>query len=336
MTTPPTPDYRDRSTGLLVFGILEILAGALCALFLLLLLVMSSLGPANALSPPPPVVPALFVYGFGSVTFIWLGIGSIAAQRWARALLLCLSAVGLCAGLVGCALLALTIPYISQTIQQAALKNGSAALPPGFARTMATVAVAILSLIYVIVPGTLFLFYRSPNVKRTCGVRDPVERWTDRCPLPVLALSLLMAFGAVSITFVQGSVHGFPLFGVVVSGAANHLLIGLLAALLLYIAWGLYRLRAQAWWIALACQLLAGVSGVITVFRYDLADLYLRMGVDPRSADATAQILGPAFRWLVPFTILPGLVWLLCVRRYFKAPGPPAVPPLLDGPPQPP
>ncbi len=332
MTTPAPSDYRDRKTGLIIFGILEILAGALCLLFLLLLLVMSSLRPADTVSPPPPVAPALCVYGIGSVAFIWLGIGSIAAQRWARALLLCLSAIGLGAGLVACAVLALTMPHISQAIEEAALKNGHAAMPPGFSRTMAIVSVAFLSAIYVLVPGTLFLFYRSPNVRRTCAVRDPVERWTDRCPLPVLALSLLTAFGAVSVLFFQSSVHGFPLFGVVYTGALNYLLIALITALLLYIAWGLYRLRTRAWWIALACQLLTGVSGVITAFRYDLPDLYLKMGVDPRSAQASAQILGPAFRWLVPVAILPGLVWLLCVRRYFEPPAPPAVPPIIDGP----
>ena len=38
MTTPTGSDYRDRKTGLVIFGILEIAIGAICGLAILLML----------------------------------------------------------------------------------------------------------------------------------------------------------------------------------------------------------------------------------------------------------------------------------------------------------
>ncbi len=325
MTTPAAADYRDRTTGLVIFGILEILVGALCALLLLILLVTGTLRPASSHPPSLSVAPALFVYGFGSVTFIWLGIGSIAARRWARALLLCLSAVGLCAGLMASAVLALMLPRVSGLIRQTAVQDGRA-WPPELGRIVVAVAAIGVLVIYILIPLALFLFYRSPQVKRTCEVRDPVERWTDRCPLPVLALSLLCALGIAYLPILQTGVRAIPLFGIVFSGAAYYGVIALVAGLLLYLAWGLYRLRVHAWWIALAAQLFGGASGVITAVRYDLPELYLKVGMDQRVAYATTHLLSPAFRWYAPAAVLPGLVWLLCIRRYFEPPAPPAVP----------
>jgi len=57
-------------------------------------------------------------------------------------------------------------------------------------------------------------------------------------------------------------------------------------------------------------------------------DMYLKMGFEHRSAAASAQLLAsPAFRWMTTLSILPWLIWLLYVRRYFDKP---PIPPVLS------
>jgi hypothetical protein len=88
------PDYKDRSTGLMVFGILTLLLGCLAGLFVSLMLV-GQMAAAKAPNAPPAnyaaILPAIGIYGGLAVALIWLGIGSIMARRWARALLLIFS-----------------------------------------------------------------------------------------------------------------------------------------------------------------------------------------------------------------------------------------------------
>jgi hypothetical protein len=265
------------------------------------------------------------VYAESAVALVWLGIGSILARRWARAILLSLSGAALCAGALGLVTLAIIMPRLFDAIAH----SGQRPLPPGALLLMKVVAMTFMSL-YILVPLSIFLFYRSPHVKRTCEVRDPVERWTDRCPLPVLALCLLMAFGGIIMLGLLGSFRGFPVFGIFVPGASGHLLVILFAGLFFYLARGLYRLQIGAWWAALGLMILSAISNLVTFWGPNLGDTYAKMGLDQRSAAMAGQMSG-AFHWLLPLSILPWVVWLLCVRRYFTAPAAP--PALTDGPP---
>lgn len=90
----PLPAYKDRSTGLMVFGILTLLLGCLVGLFVPLML-FGQMMAAKAPNAPPAnlaaILPAVVIYGGLAVALIWLGIGSIKAWRWARALLLIFS-----------------------------------------------------------------------------------------------------------------------------------------------------------------------------------------------------------------------------------------------------
>src|SRR5579863_3045553 len=90
---PGAPAYKDRSTGLMIFGILTVLLGCLTGLFIVLMLAGQAMAPktAQAQSNPAAILPAIATYGFLTVALIWLGIGSVQARRWARALLLIFS-----------------------------------------------------------------------------------------------------------------------------------------------------------------------------------------------------------------------------------------------------
>ena len=102
MTTPVAGEYRDRATGLIVFGVFEILLGALCLLLALLMPLSLMMANRNA-GAPRPLVGLIFGTGFyvlAGTALVWLGIGSLLARRWARALWVCLSGVGLGVGLM--------------------------------------------------------------------------------------------------------------------------------------------------------------------------------------------------------------------------------------------
>ena len=76
----PEP-YKDRSTGLMIFGILTLLLGCLSALFVPMMIVGRLAAPAGSQAPLSSIVPAVLIYGILAVALIWLGIGSITARR---------------------------------------------------------------------------------------------------------------------------------------------------------------------------------------------------------------------------------------------------------------
>src|ERR1035438_2743222 len=99
----PLPDYKDRSTGLIIFGILTLLLGCLVGLFVPLML-FGQMMAAKAPNAPPvnhaAMLPGIAIYGLLAVTLVWLGIGSIKKRRWVRALLLIFSWSWLIMGIV--------------------------------------------------------------------------------------------------------------------------------------------------------------------------------------------------------------------------------------------
>jgi hypothetical protein len=144
------PDHKDRSTGLLVFGILTILLGCMTGMLVLLMLVgqAAARSTAAAATPISALLPAMFIYGVLAVALIWLGIGSIKARRWARALLLIFSWSWLIMGVFAVLGVALFLPKI--------LENTRAAAPPGQPE-MPAAAIGIIMVITCLMLGVFFI-----------------------------------------------------------------------------------------------------------------------------------------------------------------------------------
>ncbi len=103
-TAPPpvAPSFKDRRTDLIVFGIFTIVVGGFCAL-LVPVVIFGQMMAARRLGTEFDTSAALIssaVYGLMAVVMIWLGVGSVLARRWARALLLCIGWIGLIIGLI--------------------------------------------------------------------------------------------------------------------------------------------------------------------------------------------------------------------------------------------
>ncbi|HSA93839.1 MAG TPA: hypothetical protein VLE48_12575, partial [Terriglobales bacterium] len=236
MATPaPVSGYKDRSTWLVVFGILQGLLGlAILGMIPLLLLSLTIAPKAQAGSARADLIQISMTYlGMAAIAFVLAG-GSIWPQRWARALTVAYCWMWLSAGLITIPLFAFLLPRMTRQMPNSPPPGaeGAQMFAIGF-------AVFFLTMLFVVTPGTILLFYSSGNVKATVEARDPHPRWTDRCPTPVLVLGVFNMLGALSlIAAVFGRLAAFPLFGLVVSGFAARAAYLVSALVWAMVAWG--------------------------------------------------------------------------------------------------
>lgn len=269
----------DRSVGLIVFGILQIGVGLACATLALGVIASTELA-ARAGASTGAVGAIIFAYGLVALHFIACGIGSIRARRWARALSLAVAALWLAGGIVATIAAVAIVPKIVPN-------------PPLVALT------AVLLVLFVALPLAIVLFYKRADVRETCERRDPKTRWTDRVPVPVLAVVIVMAFAAGWL-LVNLSTPVVPLFGTILTGAPAALALLALAVLCAFLAVGLYRLKESAWWALVLLQ----VGGCVV------------------AGASMANTPGPIYRDPVVWTIVVAtwvgyFAFLIYLRRYF-------------------
>jgi hypothetical protein len=313
------PSYRDRRTGLILFGTLEILLGVLCLLmagFMVLgqlMLARTTGAPANM----HMLIPGMLFYAGLAVAFVWLGIGSIQCRRWARALVLIFAWVWLCTGLLMVPMMAWLMPRI-----MASASAGGQAMPPGAMAVIVVVQIAFMSVFFILIPGALVLFYRSRHVKETCEARDPVRRWSDACPLPVLAVACLMWWGALLMFGMPlTGLAMLPFFGLLLTGLPGALgMIGM-ACVLFWIGWSCYRLKVIGWWALVTVMMVFAISNVLTFVQVDMIEVYKRLGYPQAQIDLIQQqgwMTSGFMMWCSLFWILPMLGYLLWVKRFFR------------------
>jgi hypothetical protein len=320
--------YKDRSTGLTVFGIIEIILGALAALMVPLMLLGAAFSRriASGSMPAGTYVSSICAYTSVAVVLVTLGIGSIQARRWAWALNLIVSWYWLIAGVAGTVAMTVFMPRIfSASFQQAAAQTPNAPpLSTGVLSVILTFVIVFLSFFLVILPLAFLLFYRRKDVEETCKRRDSVERWTDRCPLPVLGASLLLGSSAVYFLLMAVTTPFIAFFGKYLTGLPGAAVLVVMAGIDGFVAVALYRLRLAGWWIAVSVLVLRIISAIITFRRGDLFQAYSKMGW----SDSQVQQMraNPAFRsgtaflwWTVVFMLL-FLGYLIWIKRFFRGP----------------
>ncbi len=321
LLTPAAPagtDFKDRRTGLIVFGILEMVLGGLAALMIPLMLLGQLLTAATTHEPQPLrlIIPGVIFYALVAVALIWFGIGSCKARRWARALSLTLAWSWLAIGVVTMAAMAFLLPDIFNAAQPQ-----GRALPESARLAVLLVTMLFTGALFVAVPAVLVVFYASRHVRATCEARDPVARWTDACPLPVLGLGLWVGLGAVALLAMPLSTRGvLPVFGVLLTGLGGALCCVVLAAVWGYGAWAIYRRRTVGWWIVFVSVCAWAASGAVTLARIDLLEMYRAMGYPEhqiRMMEQFSFVHGPAMAYLAVGGAVPFVGFLLFVRRYF-------------------
>jgi MFS family permease len=315
-------EFKDRKTGLIVFGILQIILGAICALmvpFMILGAVMSATldkNPAGSINIGA-VISGAFFYALAAASFIWLGIGSIKARRLARALILIFAWLGLISGLLG---IISMIVFMPDMYGQMAQKGQ---IPEMMAKIIIYAMIGFMGVIYIVIPGALVLFYGRRDVKLTCERRNPQPSWTDKCPLPVLAISLMYGIGAVGMPMMGFYNWVTPFFGYFLTGLAGAGVTLGFSALYLYIAWGTYKLKPVALWSALLIILIWAISAGITFSRFNLIDFYAKMNFPPEQLELMKLYIPQHYTGMaVLFGIgLVGFIgYIIYIKRYFKKP----------------
>lgn len=327
---PPAPAYQDRSTGLLVFGIIEIAGGALAALAIPLVFLSAVFmrRAGDTAMPLRSLAVTLLTYALFAVVLVTLGIGATQAKRWAWALNLIVSWIWLIGGILVTILLIALLPSgVLAGMRAAAAQHPEA--PPasaGFMAVMVTFMIVVAAVFLIVLPLIFLLFYRSKNVEQTCKHRDPVERWTDRCPLPVLAMALLAASGAAYYFLMGFTTPLFPFFGRYLTGLPGTAAFLVFAGVDAYVAYSLFRLRVAGWWVALMSITFRLLSLVFTIGRGNLMEAYSRIGWSHQQLQTMSA--NPMFQgnvvlwWGMTFLVLY-LGFLLWLKRYFRAPASP-------------
>jgi hypothetical protein len=320
----PLPAFKDRSTGLMVFGILTLLLGCLVGLFVPLMF-FGQMMAAKAPNAPPAntavILPAVAMYGCLAVALIWLGIGSIKARRWARALLLIFSWSWLVMGVFMTAVMPFFMAKVFANLPPDA-KTGQPAMPPAALTGMIVFMVLFFGVFFVVVPAVWTFFYSSRHVKATCETRDPVTRWTDACPLPVLGFCLWLLFGVPWMLLMPIIGHGvMPFFGMFLTGLPGSLFCLAIAAIWGYAAWLLYHLDVRGWWLILIALVVVMVSGVVTYAHHDIIEMYQLMGYPQAQIDQIQKmglLTGNHMTWIMSLTMLPFLGYLVFIKKYLR------------------
>jgi hypothetical protein len=300
--------YKDRRVGLILFGVLEVCIGALCALIVPFFLLALFLAPQTMSSlDRRTIVAAPVIYISMATMLIWLGIGSILCRRWARTLLLIVSWSWLLTGVM-------TIGFFAWFARAAVADEQTS--------FFIWIMLAITAVFFIAVPGALVFFYQSKHVKATCEARDPVPRWTDRCPATVLTSSLWLGVGSlyflIALVTKQTVV---PFFGHLLAGPMAILIILVCSACGLYLAWATYKMSIVAWWGTLAAFALFTASGAITLARIDLMEFYRKLGYPEQQIEQIRSFgvfSGKIMAWLMVAFFLLGLIYLFSIKKYFR------------------
>lgn len=328
---PPleVPAHRDRGTGLVIFGVFQIILGLLAALMVPLVALgafMSRLAPGGTMRPGQFLSGAA-TYGFAAVALLALGIGSVQMKRWARALTLVTSWYWLIMGALVTVLLTAELPVTMRSVL-AQMKQSGADAPSPEASTavmafVLTLVIIFLAFFLVVVPIAFVIFYSRDDVAETCRRRDPVERWTDRTPLPVLGASVVLFTGAMYLLLTGITMPLFPFFGRYLTGVAAAACFFLMAVVDVYVAVALFRLQSSGWWIAAVTVPVRLLSMAITYARADMMQAYSKMGM----SDAQLQMLnsspmlrGHVLLWWSLLSMVFFFGYLLWLKKYFKTP----------------
>ena len=273
-------DFKNRKTGLMLFGILQLIMGALSFLFFIFTIFTFFLSSAINQAAQSEINPIQLLFGsffylIIAIVFIWLGIGSMGAKRWARALTLILSWFWLIIGII---VLIFMIYLMNGGFENFLQGNQSA--DPAIFKVLMIVMIFIMSIFMVLLPIGFILFYKSKHVKKTVEHFDSNVRWTDKCPLPVLAASLI--FGYTAIFSVFNGIYGWvvPFMGFIFSGWMGALILLLNSIMYAYLAFQFYYMDKKSWLIALGYNIFWAISILITFSTNSIWDLYEKMNMN--------------------------------------------------------
>jgi hypothetical protein len=149
-----------------------------------------------------------------------------------------------------------------------------------------------------------------------------VRRWTDACPVPVLAVVCLMWCGTILMLGLPlTGLAMLPFFGMLLTGIPGALAMIRMACVLFWIGRNWYRLNVAGWWALVTMTMVFGISNVLTFARVDIIEVYKKLGYPQAQIDLIQQrgwMTSGFMMWCSLLWVLPMLGYLLWVRRFFS------------------
>ena len=304
---------RDHSTGLAVFGTLEIGLGVMAFAFAMFLLVLVSAAGLGGMKASHYWITMGFLF-YMTGWFCVMGMGSIKALRWARTLMLVGSWVTVFFGTLALALLLHLLPWVYNLLADSGL------LSPQGALTALYIALPVLVVLQLVFPLAAILFYNLKGVQSTCERRNPAPCWADRCPLPLMAMGFVSGFGVSTVLLGATTNYVVFVFGRIWTGFPGFMVVAAIASACGYVGWGAFTRKMQAWWAAYAIILLTSSSMMLTFAELEMDQLYEQMGysLDQIASLQELQFINPAVLTFV--TCIWGIMactYLVWVRDCF-------------------
>jgi len=256
----------------------------------------------------------MVVYAALATVFVWLGIGSIRARRWARELSLSLSWVWFLTGVCSLIFAWLLLPSALSELA------GEGGFSPEVVVLVTVLTTAVLGFVYGLLPGAFVLFFRSPHVAATCCARDPSHQWTDDLPQRLLTLIIVWVLSAVSVLVMPAYRFVVPFFGVVLAGWAGAIVWSVILIGCVVLVWGSVRREPWAWWGAMIAVLLAAFSTVLTFLQVDTVEMVRAMDLPDDQAALLSAAMMPEQWVVILFWIVAWgsfLAYLATLRRFF-------------------
>jgi hypothetical protein len=194
-------------------------------------------------------------------------------------------------------------------------------VPPGWILIVNLVVFGVVGFVYVVLPGGLVIFYRSPHVAATCRARDPGPQWIDRCPRRLVTLTIVWLLCALSILLMPAYDFIFPAFGAVLTGAAGAALWGVILVACVGIAVGSFRRAPWAWRAGMALSFAGGLSSSWTLLGMDFATITTLLGL-PDEQEAMLTAIGILAGWQM--ALINAVIWtsflayMWTLRRFFR------------------
>jgi len=247
-TPPVTIASRDHRRGLVIGGAVLVAMGA--GLLTLRIRLGAFAAPTEGTQNVASRLGSAAELLADPIAFVGLGIGSILARRWARALVLCDCGLKFVFSVIG-------LPGV--------LLAGNQPGPLSAAAVLAGSLGAIGAFI-----GLLW-FYSQPGVTRTFEACDPVERWTDRVPMLVLACSVQLV--TMAVFHLNSIVVSAPsqVFGLWIDPEVMSMVRLIVLLFTLFAARAVYRFDRLTWSIFAVGYLVVSAVSVVGLIRVRLA-----------------------------------------------------------------